>query len=55
MTYTTRVALANSVPAAAVIQKGRALSELIGRKTHVGGLKDACAKLGFAQASLINK
>ena len=38
MTYTTRVALANSVPAAAVIQKGRALSELIGRKTHVGGL-----------------
>ena len=54
MTYTTRAALANSVPAAAVIQKGRALSELIGRKTHVGGLRDA-HKYQLEQASLINK
>ncbi len=39
MTYTTRKVLANSVPAAAVIQKGRALSGFTGRKTHVGRLK----------------
>ena len=28
---------ANSVPAAAVIQRGQALSGLTGRKAHVGG------------------
>lgn len=32
VTYTTRVALANSVPAAAVIQEMQVLSGIIGRK-----------------------
>ena len=37
MTVLTEKAPANSVPAAAVIRRGRALFGIIGRKEHVGG------------------
>ena len=37
MTVPLKEAPANYVPAAAVIRKGRALSEFIGHKAHVGG------------------
>ena len=38
MTVPTEEVPANSVPAAAVIRRGRALFGIIGRKGHVGGL-----------------
>ena len=38
MTVPEEEAPANSVPAAAVIQRGQALFGIIGRKGHVGGL-----------------
>ncbi len=38
MTVPQEKAPANYVPAAAVIRRGQALSGIIGRKEHVGGL-----------------
>ena len=38
MTVVNEEATANYVPAAAVIRRWRALSGIIGRKEHVGGL-----------------
>ena len=38
MTVADEEATANYVPAAAVIRRWRALSGIIGRKEHVGGL-----------------
>jgi len=45
MTLAREEALANLVPAAAVIRGGRALSGMIGRKGFVGG--NSCYKLKF--------
>ncbi len=39
MTVPAEEAPANSVPAAAVIRRMQALSGMIGRKAHVGGLE----------------
>ena len=39
LTVSRQKATANSVPAAAVIRGSQALSEIIGRKEPVGGLK----------------
>ena len=39
MTVLEEEAPANYVPAAAVKRRGRALSGIIGRKEHVGGVK----------------
>ena len=44
MTVSSQKATANSVPAAAVIQGLQALSEIIGRKALVGGLKSLLLK-----------
>ena len=41
MTVPLEEAPANSVPAAAVIRRGQALSGIIGRKGYVGGLPSA--------------
>ena len=43
MTLVRKEALANLVPAAAVIREGRALSGMIGRKGFVDG--NCCSKL----------
>ena len=44
MTVSRQKATANSVPAAAVIRGSQALSEIIGRKEPVGGLKSLLLK-----------
>jgi len=52
MTVSTKEVPANSVPAAAVIQKVRALFIITGRKGYVGGIANLAQKPGVVTSDL---